>query len=373
MSKLLRAAVQTETYLLKRRSHRFLMISRRAQGEVLSSSPSHLLTSFLRNSSPLQLQASFIKFVLVSGEIKVLLPLYQDRIASRHHLDLIYDCLTQKSLNTNPSKNTRRPKDRKTNRPKASRHTNSIERVPNKIITASRHQTTPANTTLLDLIQQTVKMPPPALVPVLSFDHPAHPISHLTLTLDATILRSWHDTSPYGLSDPKHPYYAVELLISSFPSPHNRVLARYSGSRLKRDALYQLKGRFYMSDLLDSNGNSNSYLHIDEAVRFQGPGTIKSFRPPRFVLVAEVLEVGRGREEGYAGDRVEVRWMTRDPYRRDMVYEQSCTLSLEESGKARREREGNGDVVGELCYLEGRMNGLDYRQLDWACTGIKIC
>ena len=216
-------------------------------------------------------------------------------------------------------------------------------------------------------------MPPPAPVPVLSFDHSSRPISHLTLTLDATVLRSWHDTSPYGLSDPNYPYYAFELLISSFPSTQNLILARYSGGRLKRDALYQLKGRFYMSDLLDSNGLSNSYLHIDEAVRFQGPGTIKSFRPPRFVMVAEVMELGMGRQQGYAVDRVEVRWMTSDPYRRDMVYEQSCTLSLEESGKARREREGNGNVVGELCYLEGRMNSFDHRRSDWACTGIKFC
>lgn len=93
------------------------------------------------------------------------------------------------------------------------------------------------------------------------------------------------------------------------------------------------------------------------------------------MLVAEVLELGlgRGRDEGYGRERVEVRWMTRDPYRRDMVYEQSCTLSLEESGKMRREREENGDVVGELCCLEGRMDGFDYRRLDWACTGVKIC
>jgi hypothetical protein len=222
-------------------------------------------------------------------------------------------------------------------------------------------------------------MPPPSPVPVLSFDHPSQPISHLTLTLDATILRSWHDTSPFGLADPKYPYYSVELLISSLPSPHNRLLARYSGSRLKRDALYQLKGRFYISDALDANGNSTSYLHIDEAVRFQGPGTIKSGRAPRFVLVAEVMQLrlGRGWEAGYGREKgeVQVRWMTRDSYRRDMVYEQGCTLSLEESSKARRERERDerGDVVGELCYLEGRMDGLDHRRLDWACTGIKIC
>jgi hypothetical protein len=217
-------------------------------------------------------------------------------------------------------------------------------------------------------------MPPPAPVPVLSFDHPSHPISHFSLTLDATILRSWHDSSPYGLSDPKYPYYALELLISSFPSSQNRILARYSGGRLKREALYQLKGRFYISDLVDAVGNSNSYLHIDEAVRFQGPGTIKSFRAPRFMLVGEVmgLGLGLGRGDGYrARGKVEVRWMTRDPYRRDMVYEQSCTLSLEESGKAKREREEEGDAVGRLCCLEGRMDGLDHRLLDWACTGIK--
>ncbi|PMD18741.1 hypothetical protein NA56DRAFT_647631 [Hyaloscypha hepaticicola] len=222
-------------------------------------------------------------------------------------------------------------------------------------------------------------MPPPSPVPVLSFDHPSQPISHLTLTLDATILRSWHDTSPYGLADPKYPYYSVELLISSLPSPHNRLLARYSGSRLKRDALYQLKGRFYISDAVDANGNSSSYLHIDEAVRFQGPGTIKSGRAPRFLLVAEVMQLrmGRGREDGYGREKgeVQVRWMTRDAYRGNMVYEQGCTLSLEEGSKARRERERDerGDVVGELCCLEGRMDGLDHRRLDWACTGIKLC
>jgi hypothetical protein len=218
-------------------------------------------------------------------------------------------------------------------------------------------------------------MPPPSPVPVLSFDHPSHPISHLSLTLDATILRSWHDTSPYGLSDPKYPYYAFELLISSFPSSQNRVLARYSGGRLKREATYQLKGRFYISDLLDATGNSCSYLHIDEAVRFQGPGTIRSFRVPRFVLVGEVVEMELKRENTYRsnGGKVEVRWMTRDPYRRDMVYEQRCTLNLEESVNSKREREERGHVVGELCYLEGRMDGLDHARLYWSCTGIKLC
>jgi hypothetical protein len=218
-------------------------------------------------------------------------------------------------------------------------------------------------------------MPPPSPVPVLSFDHSSNPISHLTLTLDATVLRSWHDSSPYGLSDPKYPYYGLELLVSSFPSPQNRLFARYSGGRLKREGTYQLKGRFYISDLLDATGNSCSYLHIDEAVRFQGPGTIRSFRVPRFVLVGEVVDVGFGREDGYGGGKgkVEVRWTTSDPYRRDMVYEQSCSLNLEESGKAKRGREERGNVVGELCYLEGRMDGLDHRRLDWACTSIKIC
>jgi len=114
-----------------------------------------------------------------------------------------------------------------------------------------------------------------------------------------------------------------------------------------------------------------------------GKGKRLDVKPAQFEYhlpstVAEVLELrlGReGREDGYTeeGDRVEVRWMTRDTYRRDMGYQQSCALSLEESGKARREREENGDVVGELCYLEGRMDGLDYRRSDWACTGIKFC
>jgi len=86
--------------------------------------------------------------------------------------------------------------------------------------------------------------------------------------------------------------------------------------------------------------------------------------------VGEIAGMVRGNGFGERG-KVEVRWITRDPYRRDMVYEQSCTLSLEEGGKAKREREERGNVIGELCYLEGKMDGLDHRLSDWACTSIK--
>ena len=83
--------------------------------------------------------------------------------------------------------------------------------------------------------------------------------------------------------------------------------------------------------------------------------------------MAEVVEL---RDEEFGC--VEVRWMTRDPYRKDMVYEQSCGFRLEESERVKRAREKEGDVVGELCYMEGMMDGLDYRGLDWACSGIKL-
>ena len=197
-------------------------------------------------------------------------------------------------------------------------------------------------------------MPPPALVPVLSFDN-GQPISNISVGLDATILRGWRDSSECGTSDAKFPYFGFEIQISSWPAPANRILARYSGGKLKREALYQLKGRFFV-DMTKEGGRS--YLHIDEAVRFQGPGTIRSYKKPQFLLVGEVIQA--------FNSHLVMSWMTRDSYRRDMVYEQSAVLTLETRLKEEEKYENR------MCCIEGRMDGLDQRR-DWVCSGIKFC
>ncbi|KAH9214171.1 hypothetical protein DL95DRAFT_409692 [Leptodontidium sp. 2 PMI_412] len=202
-------------------------------------------------------------------------------------------------------------------------------------------------------------MPPPAPVPVLSFEQ-GQPISNISVGLDAIVLHSWRDNSNFGMMDPDYPYFGMELQVCCWKSASssNHILARYTGGKLKKDALYQLTGRFFVDT---SKEGGKSYLHIDEAVRFQGPGTIRSFRKPQFLLVGEVAQVlDRG---------LVMRWITRDPYRRDMVYEQSAVVGLE---KQLSEKEVLR-YEGELCCVEGRMDGLDHNRNDWICTGVKLC
>ncbi len=149
-------------------------------------------------------------------------------------------------------------------------------------------------------------------------------------------------------------------------------MARYTGGRLKKDALYQLRGRFF----LDQGGEKEkSYFHVDEAVRFQGPGVLRSFRVPRFTVVGMlggpgkfgsegVVVKGRGRKMMVT---VTVRWSTRDPYRRDLVYEQSVVLRLEEP--VLEQAQG---VVGRECVVEGRMEGFD-KEGGWVCDSVSLC
>ncbi len=196
-------------------------------------------------------------------------------------------------------------------------------------------------------------MPPPAIAPVLSFSK-GLAISNISVGLDATILRSWRDTSEFATSDPEYPYYAMEIKISSFPSYANIVLARYTGGKLKKDALYQLTGRFFIDT---SKEGGKSYLHIDQAVRFQGPGTIRSYKKPQFLVVGELVQV--------YDTHVVLNWVTRDPYRRDMVYEQNAVFKLQE-GLLDKEQ-----YLNRMFCIEGSMDGMDHKR-DWVCTGMKL-
>ncbi|PBP20967.1 hypothetical protein BUE80_DR008220, partial [Diplocarpon rosae] len=120
----------------------------------------------------------------------------------------------------------------------------------------------------------------PAMAPA----PPASALSNISICLDAIILHAWRDDSAFGMSAAS-PYYGLEL-------------------QLKKDALYQLKGRFFVDmDMRDSSGSSSaSYMHIDDAVRFQGPGVLRSFRTPRFWVMGEVVQIVGGEGEGW-GER----------------------------------------------------------------------
>lgn len=155
--------------MLKRRSHRFLII-RRAQRNVLSSFPSHPLTLSNSSSHRLQLQASFLKFVLVSSEKSSASSLPRPKSLTASYLDLIYGCLNQKSLDT-PPKITRRPKDQKPHGIPTEKE--SIERVPSEII--KPHGTSPpANKTLIFHISSRNATTSPRSRPLLGPPLPPH-------------------------------------------------------------------------------------------------------------------------------------------------------------------------------------------------------
>ena len=155
-------------------------------------------------------------------------------------------------------------------------------------------------------------------------------------------------------------------MTSSFSSPENRVLARYTGGKLKKDALYQLRGRLFFDVDGSANGtgiSEKSYLHIDEAVRFQGPGELKSFRFPMWRMEGECVDVAPGKREGRKA-KLAVRWRARDEYRRGLAYEQTATMKLERGLEMQ-------EHVGKTCAFEGRMEGLGAS--DWICTGMELC
>jgi len=113
--------------MLKRRSHRFLIISREHKATSCHLFSSHPLTLSISRPPRLQLPASFFKFVLVSSEKKFCFLYTKTDSLTASYLDLIYDCLTQKSLDT-PPKSTRRSKDQKPHGIPTEK--DSIERVP---------------------------------------------------------------------------------------------------------------------------------------------------------------------------------------------------------------------------------------------------
>jgi hypothetical protein len=197
-------------------------------------------------------------------------------------------------------------------------------------------------------------MPPPAPAPVLSIEK-GMTISNVSVEFDASIFKIWRDGAEYANADPEYPYWAMDIHVASWPCNKTTVLARYSGGKLQREALYQLRGRFFVDT---SRHGGEPYLHIDEAIRYQGPGTIRSMKKPKFMMVGEVVEVDES--------HFMVLWVTRDPYRRNKVYEQSAVMHIEGPLPDMEE------FVGQLCCLEGRMDSLDHRR-DWACTGIKLC
>ena len=193
----------------------------------------------------------------------------------------------------------------------------------------------------------------PSLVPFLPSEKDST-ISNVSVVFDASVFKVWRDGTELGLSA-KDPYWAMDLHIAGWPAFSSTLLARFSGGKLVKGALYQLRGRFFVTTSLLGQ---ESYLHIDEAIRFQGPGTIRSIKKPQFFMVADVATVNE--------TDLAVSWVTKDPYRRNTIHEQNAIISVEQPLS-------NPKVFqNQKCVLEGRMESADHRQ-GWVCSGISLC
>lgn len=197
-------------------------------------------------------------------------------------------------------------------------------------------------------------MPPPSLVPLLSYDHETT-ISNVSVIFDASVFKVWRDSTELGVMDPKYPYWAMDLQVAGWPTFSSTLLGRYCGGKLVKGALYQLRGRFFLKT---SRLGQESYLHIDEAVRFQGPGTIRSIKTPQFFMVADITSVTES--------SLTASWVTKNPYRKNMIQEQHAIISLENSSPDPEH------FRGQQCCLEGRMDSVDHMR-DWVCAGISLC
>ena len=194
-------------------------------------------------------------------------------------------------------------------------------------------------------------MPAPALSHLISNDK-GHTVCNVSVAFDASVFKVWRDSTEFGVSDPKYPYWAMDLHVASWPTFSSTLLARYSGGKLVKGALYQLRGRFFVTT---SRFGQESYLHIDEAIRFQGPGTIRSIKQPSFFMVGEVLSA--------SDTDLVVSWVTKDTYRRNSIYEQNAIISID---SPLPQVQG---FVNQLCIMEGRMESSDHNR-GWVCTGI---
>lgn len=188
-----------------------------------------------------------------------------------------------------------------------------------------------------------------------SSHRPDATISNVSVVFEASVFKIWRDGNEHSILDSKYPHWAMDLQVAGWPTFSSTLLARYCGGKLVKGALYQLRGRFFVKT---SSLGQESYLHIDEAVRFQGPGTIRSIKTPQFFMVADISSV--------TDTSLAAAWVTKNPYRKNAIQEQHAIISMEGV------LSDPTHFQGRQCILEGRMNSVDHMR-DWTCTSISLC
>jgi hypothetical protein len=173
----------------------------------------------------------------------------------------------------------------------------------------------------------------------------------LLIELHATVLRSWHSSDSYGNLEAD--YWTMELRVQSWSSKSNALMARFRcNDALDPNALYLIKGRMYVSP---GEKWPETYVRIDSAKKFHGPGTIRSDVRPTFEVVAEIRTIH--------STYMTLDWFTWDGYL-NTGYEQRARATLT------RRIPRSHTFINLLARIQGVMNGPDPSK-HWQCTYIE--
>jgi len=176
-----------------------------------------------------------------------------------------------------------------------------------------------------------------------------HPVS-LHVELHATVLNSWRDGDGYGNTD--EDCWTMMLHVPSWPSESKLKARIRSNEPLDSNALYSIKGRMYIDPGKDW---TDTYVRIDLAQKFHGPGIIRSDTQPTFDVVAHIRAV----HHAY----LSIEWYTWDGYQ-NARYRQSARANLT------KRIPRSHTFVNLLARITGTMSGPDHKK-QWQCNCIE--
>lgn len=178
---------------------------------------------------------------------------------------------------------------------------------------------------------------------------PLRPVP-LLIELHATVLKSWRDYDAYGNTDTD--YWTMNLQVQSWSSKSECKARIRSNEPLDSNGLYSIKGRMYIDP---GKEWTDTYVRIDSAQKFQGPGMIRSDMQPTFEVVAHIRSV----HDTY----ISIAWFSWDGYQ-NAGYDQIARANL----KKRIPR--SHTFVNLLASIRGTMSGPDHKK-QWQCTCIE--